>query len=59
MSLSKLRERVEDREACVLQSMGLQRVRHDLVIEQPQQHIIFSLILIHDSVKTCKHDRWV
>ena len=29
MSLSKLRETVKDREACVLQYMGLQRVRHD------------------------------
>ena len=29
MSLSKLQEMVKDREACVLQSMGLQRVRHD------------------------------
>ena len=29
MSLSKLRELVMDREASVLQSMGLQRVRHD------------------------------
>ena len=29
MSLNKLREMVMDREACVLQSMGLQRARHD------------------------------
>ena len=29
MSLSKLRELVMDKEACMLQSMGLQRVRHD------------------------------
>ena len=29
MSLSKLRELVMDREACVLQYMGLQRIRHD------------------------------
>ena len=34
MNLSKLRELVMDREACVLQSMGLQRVRHNLVTEQ-------------------------
>ena len=34
VSLSKLRELVMDREACVLQSMGLQRVRHNLVTEQ-------------------------
>ena len=29
MSLSRLRELVMDREAAVLQSMGLQRVGHD------------------------------
>ena len=34
VSLSKLRELVMDREACVLQSMGLQRVRRNLVTEQ-------------------------
>ena len=33
MSLSKLRELVMDREACVLQFMGSQRVEHDGVIE--------------------------
>ena len=33
MSLSKLRETVKDREACVLQSMELQRVRHDWATE--------------------------
>ena len=31
MSLSKLREMVRDREVCMLQSVGSQRVRHDLV----------------------------
>ena len=34
MSLSKLREIVKDRGACMLQSMGLQRIGHHLVIEQ-------------------------
>ena len=29
MSLSKLQELVMDGESCVLQSMGLQRVRHN------------------------------
>ena len=29
MSLSKLQELMMDREACVLQSMGSKRVRHD------------------------------
>ena len=36
MSLSKLKEIVNDREAGVLQSMGLQRVRHDWVAKQKQ-----------------------
>ena len=34
MNLSKLWEIVKDREACMLQSMGSQRVGHDLVTEQ-------------------------
>ena len=34
MSLSKLREMMKDRKPCVLQSMGSQRVRHDLVTKQ-------------------------
>ena len=34
MSLSKLWEMVKDRKPDMLQSMGLQRVRHDLVTEQ-------------------------
>ena len=37
VSLSKLREIVKDRKACMLQSMGLQRVRHNLVAEQKQE----------------------
>ena len=34
MNLSKLQEVVEDREAWLLQSTGLQRIRHNLVTEQ-------------------------
>ena len=34
MNLSRLRELVVDRKPGVLQSMGLQRARHDLVTEQ-------------------------
>ena len=34
MSLSKLQEIVEDREPGVLQSMGSQRVGHDLATKQ-------------------------
>ena len=36
VSLSKLWETVKDRKACMLQSMGLQRVRHKLVAEQQE-----------------------
>ena len=36
MSLSKLWEAAKDREACVLQSMGLQGVGHDWATEQQQ-----------------------
>ena len=39
-NLSKPQEIGTDREACVLQSMGSQRVRHDLEIEK-QQKIIY------------------
>ena len=34
MGLSKLQEIVKDREACYVQSMGSQRVRHDLITKQ-------------------------
>ena len=34
MNLNKLQEMVKDREAGVLQSMGSQRVGHDLATEQ-------------------------
>ena len=43
MSVSKLQEIVRDREASswtVLQSMGSQRVGHNLVIEQQQRELI-------------------
>ena len=43
MNLSKLQEIVKDREPGVLQSMGSQRVRHDLATEQ-QYRLIFSLL---------------
>ena len=36
MSLSKLQEIVKDKKPVMLQSMGLPRVRHDLVTEQQQ-----------------------
>jgi len=39
MNLSKLQERVKDREPGVMQFMGLQRVVHDLVTEQKQQKV--------------------
>ena len=45
MSLSKLWELVMDREACVLQSEGSQRFRHNLATEQQQNSQSQSLIL--------------
>ena len=39
MSLSKLQEMGKEREDCVLQSMGLQGVGHDLVTEQQQRSV--------------------
>ena len=42
MSLSRLRETVKDREACVLQSMGLQWVGHDWAAERQQQPSLWS-----------------
>ena len=39
LSLSKPCELVMDREAWLLQTMGLQRVGHDLLTEQQQQSI--------------------
>ena len=43
MSLSKLQEIVTDQESWWAQSMGLQKVRHDLVIEQ-QQMVKYLLV---------------
>ena len=37
MSLSKLQEMAEDREASLLQSMGSQRAGHNLATEQQKQ----------------------
>ena len=38
MSLSKLWDTLTDREVCVLQSLGSQRVRHNSVTEPKQNH---------------------
>ena len=43
MSLNKLQERVKDREACVLQSTGSGRVRHDQATEHQQQMVRTSV----------------
>ena len=40
MNLSKFWDIVKDRGACSLQSMGLQRVRDNLVTEQQQQSLL-------------------
>ena len=45
VSLSKLQEMVKDREACVLQSMGWQRVVHNIVTEQQEILWITSMEL--------------
>ena len=45
MSLSKLQEMVKDREACVLQSVRSQRVRHDLATEQ--LHILGIYVFVY------------
>ena len=45
MSLNKLWEMVKDREACMLQSMGSQKVRHDLATEQQQSLMNSDLFL--------------
>ena len=42
MNLSKPREIVKDKETCMLQSMGSQRVRHDLVTEQQTNKYVRS-----------------
>ena len=47
MNLGKLREIVRDREArCVLQSRGLQRVRHNLTTEHLQQQSYYMLQIL-------------
>ena len=45
-SLSKLWEMVMDREAGVLQSMGSQRVGHDLAAKKQQNHL--ELYILRD-----------
>ena len=39
MNLGKFWETVRDRENCMLQSIGFQRVRHDLANEQQQYRL--------------------
>ena len=46
MSLSKLWEIVKDREACMLQSIGSQRVGHDFVTEQLQYYFLKKIYLL-------------
>ena len=42
ISLSKLQEIVKDREAGMLQSLGSQRVRHDLATEHRHEYRLLS-----------------
>ena len=53
MSLSKFLEMVKLGKPGMLQSMGLQRVRHDLATEQQQLSSTFHLIWKH-SDKGCR-----
>ena len=46
MNLSKLQEIVEDGEPGMLQSVGLQRVGHNLVTEKQQQINEYSTIIL-------------
>ena len=46
MNLSKLQETVGREEPGMLQSMGLQRVRHDLATQQQQHSLLFSEALL-------------
>ena len=50
MSLSKLQEIIRTRKSSVLQSMGQQRVRQDLVTEQQQQQPSHSLYIVLKSL---------
>ena len=45
MSVSKLQETVKDREAWVLQSMGLQRFRHNLTNEQQSSQMGLPVLM--------------
>ena len=47
MSLSKLWEVVKDKKSGVLQSMGLQRVGHDLDNNNNNMHILMILTQTH------------
>ena len=49
-SLSKLQERVKDREAGVLQAMGSQRVGHDLVTEKQQVYLEQGIVLFFNGI---------
>ena len=53
MSLGKLQEIVKDREAGMLQSVGLQRIKHNLKTEQPQGKESISGHLNNADVSLC------
>ena len=48
MNLSKLQEIVKDRRACMLQSVGSQRVKHNLATDQQKQ----LKMMVGDSIYT-------
>ena len=55
INLSKLQETVKDKKPGVLQSMGSQRVRQDLVAEQPQLCVSLSLLLDYKTIEVKAH----
>ena len=57
MSLSKLWEIAKDKETCVLQYMGLQRVGHNWVTEQQQMLLcvcVCACLHMHMCTDTCR-----
>ena len=53
MNLSKLQDTVKDRKPGVLQSMGSQKVGHNLATEQHFTKLIYSSLLSHSHIIRC------
>ena len=59
MNLSKLQEKVKDREACVLQSTELQRAGHDFATEQHYEQCCYEHVCTSFCVDICFQLFWV